>query len=198
LSADRKRCERIGWRSPQNPRPEGAESTLNFFYSLPLNGDAWDAILELYHRAQKAAGAEPDHYVFPACENGKIDPTTRQKSWRSAWRSLRKAAGLRHLRFHDLRHHAITELAESDASEQTIMSVAGHVSREMLEHYSHVRMKAKRRAVEMLSQSGEAGGYVTNHVTRRVRDDVTESLTQRKDWSGREDFGVHPWSETQR
>jgi integrase len=39
------------------------------------------------------------------------------------------------LRFHDLRHHAITELAEGQASEQTIRSIAGHVSQKMLEHY---------------------------------------------------------------
>jgi integrase len=71
---------------------------------IPLNGEAFDAIMELYHRAQKVAGTAPDHYVFPACENGKIDPETPQKSWRSAWRSLRKAAGLKDLRFHDLRH----------------------------------------------------------------------------------------------
>src|SRR6202035_3074986 len=32
------------------------------------------------------------------------------------------------LRFHDLRHPAITEPAESNASGQTIMSIAGHVS----------------------------------------------------------------------
>jgi hypothetical protein len=52
---------------------------------------------------------------------------------------------------HDLRHHAITKLVESpEASEQTVMSLAGHVSREMLEHYSHVRQEAKRRAVESL------------------------------------------------
>lgn len=48
------------------------------------------------------------------------------------------------LRFHDLRHHAITELAESQASDQTIMAIAGHVSQEMLQHYSHVRLEAKR------------------------------------------------------
>jgi integrase len=48
------------------------------------------------------------------------------------------------LRFHDLRHHAITELAEGQASEQTIRSIAGHVSQKMLEHYSHIRMDAKR------------------------------------------------------
>jgi hypothetical protein len=58
------------------------------------------------------------------------------------------------LRPHDLRHHAITKLAESsEASEQTIMSIAGHVSREMLEHYSHIRQEAKRRAVESLITS---------------------------------------------
>ena len=52
------------------------------------------------------------------------------------------------LRPHDLRHHAITKLAESsEASEQIIMSIAGHVSIEMLRHYSHIRQEAKRKAV---------------------------------------------------
>src|SRR6185369_2018388 len=88
------------------------------------------------------------------------------KSWRSAWRSLRKAAGLPGLRFHDLRHHAITELAESQTSDSTIMSIAGHVSREMLEHYSHVRMGAKRQAVEALSGRGTGRrGCDTTRVT---------------------------------
>jgi hypothetical protein len=30
------------------------------------------------------------------------------------------------------------------------MAIAGHVSREMLEHYSHIRQERKRRAVESL------------------------------------------------
>ena len=51
------------------------------------------------------------------------------------------------LRFHDLRHHAITELAESQASDRTVMSIAGHVSQRMLAHYSHVRIEAKRKAL---------------------------------------------------
>jgi integrase len=159
---------------------------------IPLNGEAFDAIMELYHRAQKSGGGAPDHYVFPACENGKIDPATPQKSWRSAWRSLRKAAGLKDLRFHDLRHHAITELAESQASESTIMSVAGHVSKQMLEHYSHIRLDAKRQAVEALSQRGKTGGHVTNHVTNGVAEDLPETATPRKDWSGREDLNLRP------
>ena len=62
-----------------------------------------------------------------------------------------QAAGLQGFRFHDCRHHAITELAESQASDCTIMALAGHVSRKMLEHYSHVRQEAKREAVNVLS-----------------------------------------------
>ena len=30
------------------------------------------------------------------------------------------------------------------------MSIAGHVSREMLDHYSHIRLEAKRRALKAL------------------------------------------------
>jgi integrase len=93
---------------------------------------------------------KPEHYIFCASENWDLDPTQPIKGWRSAWRSLTKKAGLPGLRFHDLRHNAITVLAESGASDQTIMSLAGHVSRKMLDHYSHIRLKAKREAVEFL------------------------------------------------
>ncbi len=48
------------------------------------------------------------------------------------------------LRFHDLRHHAIAELAESQTTDSTIMAIAGHVLPKMLAHYLHVRLKAKR------------------------------------------------------
>ena len=54
-------------------------------------------------------------------------------------------------RFHDLRHQAITELAESKASDQTIMSIADHVSKKILQHYSHVRLEAKRDALDALT-----------------------------------------------
>jgi len=99
-------------------------------------------------------------------------------------------------RFHDLRHHAITELAESQASDQTIMAIAGHVSQEMLQHYSHVRLEAKRRAVEALSgDSQEVGSYVTKHVTngqKQINEAEVGSLNERKKWSGREDLNLRP------
>ena len=72
-------------------------------------------------------------------------------SWRTAWRSALKRADLK-VRFHDLRHTCITKLGESQASDQTIMSIAGHLSRKMLEHYSHIRMHAKRTALDAIAR----------------------------------------------
>jgi integrase len=77
---------------------------------IPLNADAWDTVLLLYRRAQGLGEIQPEHYVFPACKASHFDPTRPQTTWRTAWRSLRAAASLPTLRFHDLRHHAITEL----------------------------------------------------------------------------------------
>ena len=48
-------------------------------------------------------------------------------------------------------------MAEAGASDATLMAVAGHMSRRMLEHYSHVRMAARRSALEKL-ESGLMGG----------------------------------------
>ena len=72
------------------------------------------------------------------------------------------------IRFHDLPHHAITELAESQASERTIMAIAGHVSSRMLEHDSHIRMDAKRKALEALSGRDLAGGYAQSTAQIRI------------------------------
>src|SRR5271156_429875 len=107
--------------------------------------------------------------------NTAIDPERCQKSWRTAWRKLTQTAGVKGFRFHDCRHHAITELAESQASDATIMALAGHVSRKMLEHYSHVRQEAKRDAVNVLSakrpkKKPTIGGYDTNNDTNHIQD----------------------------
>jgi integrase len=54
-------------------------------------------------------------------------------------------------RWHDNRHTLVTELSEAGAGDEVIMSIAGHVSRAMLSRYSHVRMEAKRRALDEIA-----------------------------------------------
>jgi integrase len=110
-------------------------------------------------------------FAFPACEGARIDckkPDVSKidlsqpiKSWRTAWRRALKDAKL-DIGFHDLRHTCITKLAEGRASEQTLMSIAGHLSRKMLEHYSHIRMAAKRTAVDGLVLPAFDGGVAQN------------------------------------
>jgi integrase len=98
---------------------------------------------------------KPEHYVFAHEKYGlagnnrhpcawEIDPTHPMHRWKVAWESARKAAKVS-CRFHDLRHTFISRLAESQASDSTVMALAGHVSRAMMERYSHIRMEAKRR-----------------------------------------------------
>ena len=137
------------------------------------------ALARLRRRAECFGPVEPAHYIFAAfipkfTFSGKkvigynitaFDPTTHVKSWRSAWRTLTKKAGLPGFRFHDLRHCTITQLAEGGTSDSTIMAIAGHVSRRMFERYSHVRMEAKRNAMEALATSTKAMGYDTNSDT---------------------------------
>lgn len=78
-------------------------------------------------------------------------------NWKSAWTRARATAGL-NFRWHDLRHTFVSRLAENPAvSEQTITALAGHVSRRMLERYSHIRTQAKRHAIESL-ETGEIPG----------------------------------------
>jgi len=97
-----------------------------------------------------------------AVSPGAPQPTPpNQDETQKAWTALRIAAGVR-CRRHDLRH-TITKLAESDASDSTIMAIAGHLSRAMLERYSHVRMGAKRRAVEALTIKPKRDGQRNGH-----------------------------------
>lgn len=55
---------------------------------IPLNGDAMATISRLRERAEALGTAEPNHFVFPACERFQIDSSRPQKTWRTAWRSL--------------------------------------------------------------------------------------------------------------
>jgi integrase len=146
---------------------------------IPLTSEAYEVIVQLRARAETFGAVESSHFVFAGfkavgCFDGKnvlgmrvtsLDPTRPITSWRTAWRKLTRKAKLHGLRFHDLRHHAITELAESETSEQTILAIAGHVDRRMLEHYSHIRLEAKRKALEALSGRNEKG-YGTNNGTK--------------------------------
>ncbi len=123
--------------------------------TIPLNNRLFSALVEHSRWYTKRFGTiTADWHVFPGRvgrpQPGKprpLDPTLPVTSLKTAWQNVKERAGVTG-RFHDTRHTLITELAESGAGDQTIMDIAGHVSRQMLSRYSHIRMDAKRRALE--------------------------------------------------
>ena len=154
-----------------------------------LNETCLEALRELHGRAAQLGFGEGDHFLFPwHGQHRKLDPTRPMTSWRTAWRSLRKAAGLPSVRFHDGRHTALTRLAEKGLPDWVIRAQFGHVSQAMMAVYSHVRRKALDEAASALEPArpsmppGPANitastRAVTSHVTsqrRRPRRDARE------------------------
>jgi integrase len=130
--------------------------------SIPLSEDAQWAIGELLKLAREKGACKPEHYLIPGRASGKgqlPDPTRHITSWKKAWSSLRDEAakhcpGLTNLRLYDLRHTAATMLAENpNVSEGVLKDILGQgpYSRLAQEHYSHVRMGPKRRAIDSLT-----------------------------------------------
>lgn len=129
---------------------------------VPLNKEAFAALIQW---RQNFENPLPTHFVFPSeryglkgedgCQNGTVavwnrNPEKPIGSWKVAWGACRTQAGV-NCRLHDLRHTFVSRLAETQNADQTIMALAGHMSRKMMERYSHTRNEAKRRAVEGLN-----------------------------------------------
>ncbi len=138
------------------------------------------AVLTLWLSRFSEAG--PDTYVFPRFSVG-VEGNARKPhfhsialdepigEWKKAWKialdkagkvgcktpeQLKAAKPLKY-RWHDCRHTFVTRLAEnSKVSEETIRALAGHVSKKMLERYSHIRIAAKQAAIGALEKAAVA------------------------------------------
>lgn len=118
---------------------------------IPLNDTVLTALLA--HAAwytRRFGECNPEWFVFAAGKGQPNDPTRPVSTLKTAWTKVRDKANVVG-RWHDNRHTLVTELAESGAGDEVIMSIAGHVSRAMLSRYSHVRMEAKRRALDEIA-----------------------------------------------
>lgn len=136
---------------------------------IPLNADAYQAASALLKLAKERGCWRPEHYLIPfRVKKGTYDPLRPTKGWRTAFSGMRSAADIPWLRPHDLRHQAITELLEHPAiSEETVKSIAGHVSQKILNHYSHIRIERKREALDFLGRKPAASCESTGGKLRR-------------------------------
>jgi integrase len=121
--------------------------------TIPINSVLQQAIDE--HMAwyrKKFNEIRPEGFVFPFGRPRPWDPTRHVTTIKTAWRNIRTNAKVTG-RWHDHRHTLITQLAEDGAGEETIRQIVGHVSKEALRDYLHVRMKAKREALQGIVKS---------------------------------------------
>jgi integrase len=118
---------------------------------IPMS-DNLTAVIEMHRdwclKKLKATAVEPAWCVFPFSSRVKpIDPLRSATTIKTAWEAVREKAKVS-CRFHDLRHTTLTKWAEAGTPESTMLALAGHMSRKMLERYSHIRMAAKREAIK--------------------------------------------------
>ena len=91
---------------------------------VPLSTAALSAILPL-----------PRHI-----KDGRVFWTwSRSDSLENAYRRAVKWAGIKDLRFHDLRHEAVTRLFELGLNPMEVASISGHKTLQMLKRYTHLR-----------------------------------------------------------
>ena len=132
--------------------------------TIPLNSALLEAMIEYAKWFTKRFGTiQPEWYLFPFGKPRPQDPTRPMVTLKTSWSNARKKAAVQG-RWHDNRHTLVTDLAESGAGDETIRDIAGHVSKQMLKHYSHIRMEAKRRALESIVAKPKA--EATSSATR--------------------------------
>jgi len=118
---------------------------------IPMNDDL--AQLLASHLAwfvERFGEPRPEHCVFPFGSPQPTEPGKPVTDISSGWDLVRSLAGVS-CRLHDLRHTFCTRLAENGVPESTMLALMGHMSRAMLERYSHIRMAAKREAVAAIT-----------------------------------------------
>jgi integrase len=135
--------------------------------TIPLNGALLQALLDHTRWYAKHFGeVKPEWFVFPGGSRFPKDPARSIGSLKTAWNNVRKKAGVTG-RWRDNRHTLITDLAESGAGDETIMEIAGHVSRQMLSRYTHIRIEAKRKALEEVERKRMAAREQMKEASRK-------------------------------
>lgn len=149
----------------------GPKASKNKFRNrtIPLESDdAIESAEWLIKRAQRFGASLPEHYVFPFGVGSKHVPDATRPmtkfAMKHSWDWIRVKAGLPKLRIYDLRHTAITRMAETGIPIAMIMSFAGHITTKMSQHYTTVSMQAKRAAMRAATNGTSLGGPAPDNI----------------------------------
>lgn len=126
--------------------------------TIPLTAEAVWAVQRMIERANAMGSTSPQHYLMPfRLTPGQFDPNRSMtvSGIKYPWNEIRRVASLPWFTPYDLRHTGCTRYAEDGMSIHILLSMAGHMSRKMQQHYIHISEAAKRKAVQ--NTYGEGG-----------------------------------------
>jgi len=119
------------------------ETKTNEPRSIPINKLLFDDLKRLKKESKS-------DYVFPRPDG---EPYTSKTTWRTPWLRALRASGIGRVRFHSLRHSFVSALIVDEREDiATVMSLSGHKDIRMLKHYTHTNERAKKAAVDRLSE----------------------------------------------
>jgi integrase len=134
----------------------GASSKAGTTRHLPLNGEALATLT-----GWRAQAAGLDGLVFPGAGGAKLNNV------HNSWQGLLKAAGIRRLRWHDLRHSFGSRLVMLGVDLNTVRELLGHSSYSMTLRYAHLAPEHRAAAVARLDAA----------TPPRARPETPKSLT---------------------
>jgi integrase len=111
---------------------------------VPLNSTS-KSILSVLMAGRKT---KPTDYIFEP----QLARSVLKWKLRRAWRRAVKASGIQPIRFHDMRHTALSRLVELGADVRTVQAIAGHSSLKTTQRYLHSSDRQKQAAVELLDK----------------------------------------------
>lgn len=99
--------------------------------------------------------ASPDAWLFPSLQTpaDPLHPNTLRRMYSKA----REKAGRPDLRFHDLRHSALTLLAQEGATVRELMAAGGHTDPNVAMRYQHTARDRSRRLAQRVGALIPAG-----------------------------------------
>jgi integrase len=102
--------------------------------TVPLSA----AATELLRQALSNPSRPMDTDMIFAGEPGR-DGKRRPYQFDRMWQRIKREQGLKDVRFHDLRHEAVSRFVEAGFSDQEVSAISGHKSMQMLKRYTHLR-----------------------------------------------------------
>ncbi len=114
--------------------------------TVPLSKDAADVLRAAMNNPVRPIDTTLIFFGEPG-RDGKRRPYVFKPAWFKALRSA-KISGLR---FHDLRHEAVSRLVEAGLADQEVAAISGHKSMQMLKRYTHLRAEDLVRKLDQLN-----------------------------------------------